>query len=303
MDEMRQKRLTREFETLVLSRRTDAGRFLRLVKNRMLPQTEVLPGLPDFCQLPQVAGVLRQPLEVAVDSTSFEAPTHPIEALFSSWRENAVIPFIHRLILTSEIDEYFQVTHTCPKGSKQLVGQLPGFNIPVERVDVGVCLEGTALVSTREQIHTKMKLAATVYKCGACGSLLFYPQVLGHPCNFRSQESGVNYTALKVPWHASRLLVDRKASEIAALVVARSGLDPAAATAEDMDHLDLRFYCNECITVMAPAAAWLREAKQEDDDDPDLAITTLRSCYTWRGAVSLATSYAIRYSNPDHIFR
>jgi len=120
---------------------------------------------------------------------------------------------------------------------------------------------------------------------------LFYPQVLGHRCLTRLEtldpaeyyQSDLslgleidtsrygNWDALCVRqnWDCRCLAVDAKAGERVAEIVATCGLDPATATAQDMDTLDARVGCPNCATV--------------ERSEPNVARLT---CLGWREAVS-----------------
>lgn len=120
---------------------------------------------------------------------------------------------------------------------------------------------------------------------------LFYPQVLGHRCLTKQETTDppVSYYAdpsLKLNfddspfvncntlrhrqnWDCSCLAVDSTSGERVAKIITTCGLDPATTTAEDMDKLDPRVGCPNCVEVKAI--------------EPDVARLM---CFGWREAVS-----------------
>ncbi|KAL0568949.1 hypothetical protein V5O48_013017 [Marasmius crinis-equi] len=121
-------------------------------------------------------------------------------------------------------------------------------------------------VPTAEK-SSSLHLATTVFRCNAvdCGQVLFYPDVLVHPCasspafqpattTVPTKESCppfISPDACKMvesdPWNAgkNRISFDHEASANARAIVEACGLDPAVATANDMA---LKNPCIECIT-------------------------------------------------------
>ncbi|EAU92367.2 hypothetical protein CC1G_00586 [Coprinopsis cinerea okayama7 len=310
MDQMREKRLQRELEELAVARKASACQYLQQVKNSLLPCSNLLPEPPDFCLLPGVTNILRKPLDVDVDASTFAANLSDIQGMFATWRKDVVLPRLRQMMFAEEVRANVKwESADLPKG-------------PAERPDSKTLAqtftqEGKRTISMAG-LEQKMKLANTVYACRHCpigrsesveypsyfgfqDRLLFYPHVLGHPCLTRNRDEyyfpylgpSVKHDAalylenspgtVRTRWCVGNLAVDKKASEIAALVIQRVGLDPATATTDDMDRLDPWFHCAGCMPHMKRAKA--AASSSDSDDDPDFTFIPLVGYYNWRRAI------------------
>ncbi|KAH6916746.1 hypothetical protein BKA70DRAFT_1250428 [Coprinopsis sp. MPI-PUGE-AT-0042] len=185
MDQMRQKRLQREQESLAIARKADAGLYLQQVKNRLLPCPALLPGPPDFCDLPPVLEILWLPPNIMVTVSTFEERlSGTILALFDSWRNNMVSDLRYRVFLEEvyNVMERFEVfpgntlellnlcfaeqANANPASSLQLTTSLKEHR----------CDPMRALPSYPE-LDAHMRLASTVYLCKACACASFDPEL------------------------------------------------------------------------------------------------------------------------------
>ncbi|TFK26760.1 hypothetical protein FA15DRAFT_754756 [Coprinopsis marcescibilis] len=319
MNDVREKRLERELKPVVIQRKAHAGRFLRDVKNRMLPCTDLLPEAPNFCGLRPVQEILTQPVDSTVDVSTFEHALPNVNDIFRSWREQ-VIRRLHFLILSEEISMCLLEQRMYPRGSRQMLEQLSGPGTEFRATDLilamGIARESPHPVSTLREINTRMRLATTVYSCRACVDLLvvhndregdyrkeplhlrtkplFYPQVLGHRCLTRassswapSDDASLSLEKLAVrrtELDMGKIQLETRHCQVAASVVKAAGMDPATTTAEDMDRLDIRFRCKDC-------GPWFRQSRELDGEHgPDQHDTPSQGCYvqdhySWRAAV------------------
>jgi len=127
---------------------------------------------------------------------------------------------------------------------------------------------------------------------------LFYPQILGHRCLtvqendhwylqdgsdpiarlfMDSSPFGVNAGwRRRQHWDCLCLAVDVKSGERVEKIVTVCGLDPATATAQDLDELDARLGCPDCLRWLYP--------------DEDIARM---NTYGWRSAVSVISQTTV----------
>lgn len=282
MEEMRKKRLAREFKELIIQRKQSAVKVLRTFKNEQLPYTEIMPEGPDFCEFEPVKGILEQPAEIDVDETSFAVILPSLPHLIEAWRKNINLQLVRAM--------------RRPNGFRK-----PGFSVMHAMLlymgmgysdHDGIDLDGDATPEHRnesqtdDQLSAKLKLATTVFKCLTCASgdpffqddlysmssddgsvsysqsnPLFYPAVLGHRCltwtsdMFRPYDSAPDlthrleyYTASRKKWNACPLRLDVNMERIVEAVLKIAGMNSATTTPEDMDNLGAWFACLRCAT-------------------------------------------------------
>lgn len=116
-------------------------------------------------------------------------------------------------------------------------------------------------------------------------SPLFYPNVMGHRCLTKQRLYGpdylfadpttqLNYSPnLRTKWSGAPLQLDNVAKDMVSKVVETCGLDPLTTTTMQMDILNPKLACLECV-------AW-------DSEIQDLCQA---SVFTWRAAVGLRWS-------------
>ena len=262
MAQMRQKRLQRELNALILIRKGVAIEVLRALKKaKILEGNQVMPEPPDFCDFEPVKEIIKGPADVDVVCSTFDPILPLLPGIISSWRykmDVAMADVVKRFIFLKgqPVPEDYQ-NPEYPRRSNSANVKL-----------------------SDEQALQKVKGAATAFVCKKCSpedesydswscytppprqptQLLFYPHVLTHSCLTR-QSTGLleDYEVFHDPskslgsyglqerthWEA-RVAVDTYASGIAEAVIRYIGLDPATATSDDVDHLDDRFICRSC---------------------------------------------------------
>jgi hypothetical protein len=325
MDTVRQRRLETEHTNLVRSRKRYAAEFLKNYKNARLPCTEVFPEPPDFCSFEPVQRILKKPVDVTVNVSSFDCLTPVLPDLLKRWRD-----YVQDGIQNVLLNDMTGSIHVAPDVQK--------FHPPVPGV-----------------LRHQTTLATTIFVCAACngssqlGALhglpifgmgidnfydeedeymdfsedgfrdikpLFHPDVMAHPCNTRfalrneflyhqlmafSPRDPSEYLedCLKARqrFNINRLKIDRQAGKAAVCVVKMAGLDPNTATTAEMDALDPRFKCDECQQfhrVTPPPKSEPSENEfdeqddedDEDEDDEDAYGPAHYAVLSWRQAVS-----------------
>jgi len=266
---MRQRRLQRELDALVVIRKGVAVEVLKAFKKaKQLEVNEVMPEPPDFCDFEPVKEIINRAADVDVVASTFDPILPLIPRLISSWRnkiDGSMAEVVKRFIFLkgNPISEDYE-NPEYPRRFGQAKVKL-----------------------SNEQAIQKVKGASTAFICKRCSpddddssdcwsyytpppprqptQLLFYPQVLTHSCLTRqslgllwdlkvvhdpSKSLGIYGLKERTRWRALGLLaVDTYASGVAEAVVRYIGLDPTTATSEDMDHLEDRFICQLCPVV------------------------------------------------------
>lgn len=258
---MRQKRLQRELDALILVRKGVAIEVFRAFKKaKILEGDQVMPEPPDFCDFEPVKEIINRPADVDVVASTFDPILPLLPGMISSWRskiDGAMGEVVKRYIfLKGQLAPEDYLNPEYPRRSQPANVKL-----------------------SDEQALQKVKVAATAFVCKKCSpeddpydswscytppprqptQFLFYPHVLTHSCFTR--QSGLFDEVVHDPskalgsyglhertrWQlAGRLAVDKYASGFAEAVIRYIGLDPDTATSDDMDYLDDRFICRSC---------------------------------------------------------
>jgi hypothetical protein len=309
MGEMKILRLKRERQTLIISRKPAAINVLRAYKISQLPFTEVMPEPVDFCAFPEVQAVLELPNDVDVDESSFSGMVPLLPTIIGRWRTDIMQKFAARVRQAHEDEKTLLGQNRAPadapeptdRTSQPTTGESTERPAEVEYDPTEKMKLATTVFKCRKcgeryrnWPYRLGNVGLACHKPPPIGDVmypLFFPQVLGHRCLTRPETGdplilGTSDPSRRlnfddspyVDWHALRcrqnwdcscLAVDAKSGERVAKIVAACGLDPATATAEDMDRLDARLGCPDCLEVRAlqPSTARL-------------------TCYGWREAVS-----------------
>ena len=316
MEEMREKRLKREFAALVNRRKRSALTVLRTFKNARLPDTEVMPQGPDFCHFSVISEVLNRKADVEVNVSSFDDIIPPLPELITEWRDN-----IKRKMM-QVVKEQQNITS---RGNSYLDPMFAR-----DEYEYEAPLAGPNSHLTDEELSRKLTLASTVFTCNCSSSyddypsfydsddeddfaavtkILFYPQVMGHSCltrvskiflwdfSFTSDPSCrlESSSSERKQWDSSGLSVLTTAGRTARHIIQLAGLDPDLATSAEMDQLKTRFRCCACGMMVPPASE-----KDDDDDcyDNDNEVYDYDSVFPvfdWRGAVSRFIQYHYTY--------
>jgi hypothetical protein len=302
MEEMREKRFKREFAALVNERKRSAITVLRTFKKAHLPETEIMPQGPDFCNFPDILKVLNLATDVEVDVSSFDDIIPRLPELITTWRDS-----IKRKMMqvvkkhnTSRGNSYLDFMFAMDRSMYECDYEYDyEYETPPPPVGPNSHL-------TDEELSRKLTLASTVFTC-KCGDgcsdylglydsddeddyssatkVLFYPQVMGHTCLSRVSKMflwDLSSTRLeRKQWDGTGLSLLTTASSTARHIIQLAGLDPDLATSAEMDQLELRFRCCAC-AIIFPS-----ESREDDDDDQDdYDFDSAYPIFDWRGAVS-----------------
>lgn len=130
---------------------------------------------------------------------------------------------------------------------------------------------------------------------------LFYPQILGHRCLTIKErdpwylQSDIDPVAklfmdtspftdmswrCRQKWDCLCLAVDTQSGQRMEKIVVACGLDPATATSQDMDEVDARLGCPDCLKWLCPG----------------VTDTAKMNTYGWRSAVSVTSFRPLRVS-------
>ena len=156
MQEMREKRLQREYKALVIKRKKPAIESLKAFKKYKLHEMQVMPEGPDFCDFDIVKEILHQPVEVEVTVDSFDAILPLLPPTISQWRER-----LHESLL-----------QLLKKSRRRPIIQVQIHYDP----ETDEC--GTATVESSADASLsndpKLELATTVFQCDSrvCSALL-----------------------------------------------------------------------------------------------------------------------------------
>ncbi|KAJ7070706.1 hypothetical protein C8F01DRAFT_391282 [Mycena amicta] len=263
MEEMKKKRLAREFAALVVTRKNAASKVLRTFKRSQLPWTEVMPGVADFHEFPPIVALLQEPAHATVDEHSFEALLPDLPTLIATWRGGIIEKLLKR---HKELDP----------------GQEAELQLAKCVFKCNECRSGGGL---------SLFLGLTSARMSNSGPL-YWPRVLSHRClshlpDFLPWMLG---TVKPIEWAASSLEFDRATSEIVVKIVTACGLDPEKTTVDDMDRADARLACLRCAkrkkadeegeASTSAAAAATAVAASDGEKTPATG-----PAFTWRNAV------------------
>ncbi|KAF8913174.1 hypothetical protein CPB84DRAFT_1841573 [Gymnopilus junonius] len=258
-------RLEKEREALRLKRQTMAVEAFRSHRKANAAENGLMPELPDFFHFEPVKDLIEEDDDVEVSLASFESTISQLPALTIGWREQIE----HE---TLEIIKKVRDNST----NKEVMAYNPDAEHCYFEVPDRIRFPNMHL--SEDQLKDKLRLASTVFICKKCkpepdnyswypddwsspspmSEPLFYPQALGHTC-LRLQSSRYDWEKhddildmdrkdmqRRKRWTCDLLEVDTYKSSKAELVVRFCGLDPAVATTEDMDRLELRLACRLC---------------------------------------------------------
>lgn len=216
MQEMKQKRLKREYDQLVVDRKVFAVEVLRQYKLEHQNENKVMPEPPDFCSFETIKSILERPADVEVSTSSFDEIIPLLPDIIEAWR-------------TRIEGELFKHLTEKPISRSQSFEDILMMDYDSDEEDWASDDESLSYVSFGPELesnrpndpHYKMRLAMTVLRCSGCSSLsgtqgvftdfflgfnslfddsedtdienptlfrglshrpLFYPYVMGHSC-------------------------------------------------------------------------------------------------------------------------
>ncbi|KAK0486422.1 hypothetical protein IW261DRAFT_797049 [Armillaria novae-zelandiae] len=234
-ESMRVKRLAREREALINTRKSIAVTILRGYKNESTnyPLKHIFPTIADFCTFPPVREVLELPSEVVVNAQSFSEVLPQIPHLFRRWR-----------------------SHVRGMLSQFILGP-PSQTPPEDRLtplklarNVLIC-KSCSIFPHSSQRHRDAE-DGDEYELAP----LFYPQMFSHACTSlgykRSSVTDETSNLVhepwrwRTPWDTTWLAKNEKFKAIVETTIRMVELDPSTATVQDMDDADVRFKCLLC---------------------------------------------------------
>jgi hypothetical protein len=275
METMKTARLKRERQALIISRKPAAINVLRAYKISRLPLTQVMPEPVDFCAFPEVQVVLELPNEVDVDESSFSEVVPLLPIIFDRWRTDITRRLVDRVRQGQNDERGLREQEITNNGDLLPKGEV--VEDPAEKMKLATTVfKCRKCVRLDESFHGQALLDQLGDVCLAChrpialsdfSNPLFYPQVLGHRCltvvsdeyfDTPTRDPSVKLDMDISPWVPRRyrhrqnwdpncLAIDMRASEMVEHIIRVCGLDPATTTAGDMDKLDARLGCPECV--------------------------------------------------------
>lgn len=261
-ESMRAKRLAREREALINTRKSVAVTVLRRYKNESTnyPLKHFFPTIADFCTFPPVREVLELPSEVVVNAQSFSAVLPQIPNLFRRWRRH-VRGLLSQFTLGPD-------SHTPPED------YLP--HLKLAR-NVLICKSCSTFPLSSHQ-HRAQEDNGDRYELAP----LFYPQMLSHACTSLGYKRGSvtdessnlvhERCRWRTPWNTTWLAKNEKFKAIVETVIRMVELDPSTATVRDMDDADTQFDCLLC------------------ENDPITRYSEMFILYNWREYVTVSRS-------------
>ena len=271
MEEMKAKRLAREWAHLLAQRKLSAIKLLQAYKVINAPFTAVMPEPRDFYAFDRIKEILDQPTDVNVDVKSFLHLLPELGDMVEHWRGVITATFVQAVKA-----DITRIRH--------YADELDDDNALGQHENGSQCVK-----DSDEAIPECVKLACTVYSCIDCeedqhrlddmdlpghliGSFyklplssqppqtnpLWFPRVLGHRCltkprGFSLIDNDMLEPELAWPlcyrkqWSCELIKVDEDASTVAEAIVKACGMNPKVATPDDMDILDARLECLECL--------------------------------------------------------
>jgi hypothetical protein len=286
MEEMKIQRLKRERQALLISRKPTAIGILRAYKISQLPFAEVMPEPVDFCAFQEVKAILELPNDVTVDESSFSEIVPLLPNIINRWRMNVIQKLAARVGQAHEDEKSLlgqnqapaSETATSKENNQPLLAKAEesatiGYD-PAEKMKLATTVFKCRKCGERYR-NWPYRLGNVDLACHKPPSIadmtypLFYPQVLGHRCltmpetddytAYSSNDQSVrlnvdvspfaNWYSLhsRQSWDCLCLAVDAKSGQRVAKIVEACGLDPATTTADDMDLVDARLGCPNCL--------------------------------------------------------
>ncbi|KAF8167573.1 hypothetical protein B0H34DRAFT_22362 [Crassisporium funariophilum] len=316
MEEMRAKRIEREFASLVLSRKFVAIRVLREYKNSRLPDIQLMPEGPDFCEFPAIKEILHQPADITVEESSFSDVVPQLASIMEDWR----MDLDRRLLKSIRMDSLRPLSRK--RFYLKMLNSLHGmFSDEEYETSESLPPMDNKPQMTDEILSHRMKLASALYSCPSCtpssrrfdydsdfddglqhftSNALFYPQVLGHQCWTRTEagyfDMFYNPAACDQTLRLAASEDERKGwdcyglsfktSKIAEYIVQEAGLDSDIATANDMDQVDCMFACLTCREPMInDVEGGSDESETSGDDNLESITSSVCPLFNWRAAI------------------
>ena len=255
MEEMKTKRLARKLADLMRQRRSSAIKLLKAYKVVNASFTAVMPIPLEFFAFDRIKEILDRPTYVDVDVMSFLHLLPELDDMVENWRGIITAKFVQAVKAN--------ITRIRPDAD-----ELDDDNALGQNENGSKCVK-----DADEAIPECVKLACTVYSCIDCEDdqdclddslvgYLWFPEVLGHRCLTKPRsfiqasddflEVQLGSSPYRKQWSCELIEVDEDASMAAAAIVEAFGMNSKVATPDDMDKLDARMECVDCLECLAP---------------------------------------------------
>ncbi|KAH7886299.1 hypothetical protein F5I97DRAFT_2027864 [Phlebopus sp. FC_14] len=315
MEQMRTQRLERERRALVISRKRIAVSILREYKIAHLPLTNIMPEPMDFCSIPEISEILESPTETTVTEATFAEVSSKMDDIIEQWRGRIIRALAEKvrahLIDKAEVDgDTDPVLGEAQASSSSADVKGKGKAIEPILPDETQITQSLSLATTVfhcKACSSRFGLFFDSYDSSSEDDYfsfdhsflprprvrpnpLYYPKVLGHRCltkqrGFHWDHPGSDPTkqldypmGTRTNWTCVPLQIDEQLGKMVSNVVRACNLDPRTTTAVQMDSLDPKLACLECLR-------WSDEEWNQAE----------ASVYGWRAAVS--------HNNRDHAGR
>jgi hypothetical protein len=301
METMKADRLKRDRQALIISRKSAAIDVLRKYKISHLPVTEVMPEPADFCAFPEVQAILELPNEDLVEESSFSELVPLLPNIFDRWRMDVNQRLTARVRQAHEDERAWRKRwNAIATTSSHLKSTDETLENPAEKMKLATtvfkcraCMEMDDDFQGTDRLHQLLgnvnNACHRPFSSTDVTNPLFYPKILGHQCltvapdkimDLPSRDPSIKLhmdLSTWVPfrfrhrqrWDPGCLAIDARAGEIVEHFIRACGLDPTITTADDMDKLDARLGCSECIKLS------------------DAEHTASIAVFGWRSAVSI----------------
>ncbi|KAH9486457.1 hypothetical protein JR316_0000522 [Psilocybe cubensis] len=277
MEEMKEKRLRREIESIHAARRKISLDAVRTFKKSKMKDNILIPTSLELWRYQPIEEIINAPRDKNITVSSFDEVMLDFPKFVNEWRQS-IAQRVTSIIknIQGEVREDFCYDDFSEQTSNKTNKLFPNANL------------------SEDQLLAKMSLASTVFRCNRCNrpnswddcawdlddnwvtlsNPLFYPHVLGHHCLYDDDDIYIYDQPRGQLWSSTSLAYDALSSKHAEKLVESIGGDPAVTTTDDMDGLNLRFLCRLC-----------PKSKEKEHEEPVLPL------FDWRAAIQHMTDY------------
>lgn len=257
---------------IIMQRKSSAIKVLREYKLSHIPFTRVMPEAPDFLAFPEVDAILSQPKNniapVILGVHNLRSVVLKLPWIMHFWRTE----------INTKLVNHFREQESLYRGH----GNHSDVDVAMEDISSGSSELANTHVADGGVAGQNISLATTVFICSTCSTVanemdmmdcdspavpipLFYPELFGHRCLTRSrphygfgpensEEAHVDpfvkldgQRRYRTKWSCEQLRIDKQIGRMVEDIVTACGLDPARATAEDMDKCRAKLMCMRCM--------------------------------------------------------
>ncbi|KAG6810961.1 hypothetical protein H0H92_009609 [Tricholoma furcatifolium] len=182
MEKMHKVRLRREHQETTLLRKPAAVAVYRDYIAAHHPQDGILPSGLDFCAFDPVKAILKQPVHVTVDETSFADVIERIPEFIANWRQSvdghlvrvlkeaetySDFSYMERYARWNDFGE-FRCADDSDSDEDSLSDTASDDSLPDEQLESASNIVSSADDSDDSSFFEALKLATTVYQCSKC---------------------------------------------------------------------------------------------------------------------------------------